>query len=174
MERPRHFWSWLAGPGWNRYFNYWLLGHLAVGIAMALLVKVALSEAAKAVLLPLAGVLVGMSFAWVGNALAIAQSDEIEEMGAKNPAGYDTYVHAFQAAILVILGALVAWGLAGLGVYDEPCWWGCSDRPYFVAETLLYAIASFAVRECWGIVMGAQLMLLYQRATRHLKKPHVP
>lgn len=133
---------------------------------MAFLVRITLSEAAKAVLLPLAGVLVGMSFAWVGNALAIAQSAEIEALAANNPSGYETYVHTFQAAILMVLGCLVAWGLAALGVFDEPCWWECSDRPYLVAESLLYAFASFAVRECWHVVMDAQLMLLFQRAVK--------
>jgi hypothetical protein len=148
----------------------WLLLHLTVGVVLASIVPVTLQEAAKTVLLPLAGVLVGMSFAWVGSALALAQSEEIDRLSSFNPAGYENYVHPYQAAILVILVCISGWGLAGLGVYDLPCPWNCSIWPYRLAAGSLYALSSMSVRECWNVVMGAQLQLLFQQAVKKVNR----
>jgi hypothetical protein len=170
--KPRLFWEWFLfgnAAGWKRFRDRWAFLHLVVGLVLAVSVPLPLNEAAKAVLLPLAGVLVGMSFAWVGNALAIAQSTEIDRLADHHPEGYESYVHPYQAAILIILASLVGWGLAGLGVFDEPCPLGCStDLQYYLCATLLYGLASMAMRECWHVVMGAQLLLLFQRGVRRL------
>jgi hypothetical protein len=169
MYTPKPFWDWfLKGPtaGWRRFTNLWLLVHIGIGLVIALLVPATLKEAASTVLLPLAGVLVGMSFAWVGNALAIAQSVEIVRLSEHHQDGFEAYVHPFQAAILVLLLCLVGWGLAGLGLFDRPCAWRCSPWLYRGVAAALYGVASLAVRECWHLVNGAQLMLLYQRAVR--------
>lgn len=166
---PKRYWTWFfrgSKPGWKRLCDRWLLLHLSVGALLAFIVPVSLTSAAQTVLLPLAGVLVGMSFAWVGNALAIAQSPEIDRLAENNPAGFEVYVHTFQTAILVLLASVVSWGIAGLGVFDQPCPWNCSAAGYRTVSTIFYALSSLALRECWHVVMGAQLLLLYQRAVR--------
>ena len=67
------YWHWfLKGSGgkagFRRILNKWILLHLSIGLVLTLLVKVDLQTAANAVLLPLAGIFVGLSFAWAGNA----------------------------------------------------------------------------------------------------------
>jgi hypothetical protein len=171
--RPLSFWAWFlrgkAGdPGWHRLVDWWLLGHLLTGIALALLVPMNVEEAARAVLLPLAGIFVGMSFAWVGSAQAIAQSNEIDKLADKHPAGFETYVYPFQTAILGLLVTLGFWGIAGLGVFDRSCPWDCPSAVYLATAALLYALASLTVRLCWQVVLGAQWLLLYQRAVRRI------
>ena len=92
VQHPSSYWSWLLRgehPGWRRLVDRWLVLHAGIGVAAVGLVPVQLEVAAQTVLLPLAGVFVGMSFAWVGNALAIVQSPEIDRLSEKNPAGFE-------------------------------------------------------------------------------------
>ena len=110
-----------------------------------------------------------MSFAWVGNAMAIVQSPEIEKLSEKNPAGYEVYAYTFQTAILALLVCLVLWGIAGLGVFGTMSSWDSSGWSYDVAAWVLYGTVSLAIRECWHVVLGAQLLLLYQQAIRKLR-----
>lgn len=159
-----NFWRWFVcgtqgKPGVSRFFDLWLLVHLAIGFLLALIAPVSLSEAANAVLLPLAGIFIGLSFAWGGNVQALLQTEEIEELTSYHPGGFDDYLFVFQSAILAILVTLVFWGLAGLGVYDR--FWPTPLRTvaYLSISTMLYCLASLTLRECWHVVLGAQSML---------------
>jgi len=142
-----------------------------VGAGAAALLPGALSEAAKSVLLPLAGIFVGMSFAWVGSAQAIIQTAEIERLADEQGGGVENYVFTFQSAILAILVTLCLWGLAGLGVFDRPCPWACPGWLHRATVGLLFFFASLTLRECWQVVMGAQMLLLAQRAISKLPAP---
>ena len=125
-----------------------------------------MATSAKAVLLPLAGILIGLSFAWAGNAQALMQSKEIEDLSEHHEGGFVEYVFTYQTAILAILFTLVFWGLAGLNVFDK--WLPKDDYPkiYFVIKTMLFTLSSLTIRECWHVVMGAQWMLLIQKEIR--------
>src|SRR5205085_1505555 len=79
------FWRWFfrdgsTRAGWHRLLNRWCYFHLAVGAVLSWLVPYDLKTAASTVLLPLVGVLVGLSFAWAGNAQSLLQSEEIETL----------------------------------------------------------------------------------------------
>lgn len=156
------FWRWFfrglndQKPGYRAFLDRWLLLHLLVGFAIAAIVQRPLSEVATSVLLPLAGVFVGLSFAWAGNAQAILQSPEIEELMRRHPGGRVEYVYSFQASILFILIALVGWGMAGFG-FPELSSYPIAEKTYMGA---LFFVASMAVRECWSVVLGAQLLIL--------------
>ena len=76
------YWHWfLKGSGgkagFRRILNVWILLHLSIGLVLTLLVKVNLQTAANAVLLPLAGIFVGLSFAWAGNAQALSDLRDV-------------------------------------------------------------------------------------------------
>jgi hypothetical protein len=124
------------------------------------LVKYDLKTAASSVLLPLVGVLVGLSFAWAGNAQSLLQTREIETLADFHPGGLEEFAFTFQAAILAILTCVTLWGLAGLGVFDHECFWRCGDRWYFAVAVVLYGFLSLTIRESWHVVLGAQGMLL--------------
>jgi hypothetical protein len=165
------FWQWFLTRRWDtpgifKFWDRWLIVHVVVGLTLACLVPVQLLEAAKAVLLPLASVLVGLSFAWAGNAQALLQTTEIEKFSEKHAAGIRTYVFTFLVAILSILVTVVVWGIAGLGVFDTK--WPTPRHPklYIAVSTLLYAAASITLRECWQVVIGAQLLLLTRKDVR--------
>jgi hypothetical protein len=177
MVKPTSYWKWFFQgktdkPGWRRLIDRWLILHTAVGVGAAWIVPTQLPDAAKAVLLPLAGILIGMSFAWVGNAVALAQSAELERLADQQADGIEAYVYTFQTAILILLVSLTLWGAAGLGVFDKPCPWNCGPWPYRAISAVLYLAASMAIRECWQVVLLAQVMLVYQRAISRLpQKP---
>src|SRR5213083_1927375 len=169
------FWQWFLtrrwdAPGISKFWNGWLIVHLIVGVILAFIIPAPLVEAAKAVLLPLASVLVGLSFAWAGNAQALFQTTEIEEFTKKHPAGIRNYVFTFLAAILAILVTLILWGVAGLGFFDRR--WPTPIHPklYFAVATTLYAAASITLRECWQVVIGAQLLLLTRKDVKDAKE----
>lgn len=170
------YWKWLfrgsgGQPGFRRVFNKWLLLHLLVGVILSLSVSLKLQECSNTVLLPLAGVLVGLSFAWAGNANALLQTEEIEKMSERHEGGFAEYVFIYQTAILTILVTLVLWGFAGLAVYDRT--WPTDSNPklYFTLKTLLFTLCSLALRECWQVVSGAQWLLRIRKEIRdRLKK----
>jgi hypothetical protein len=114
----------------------------------------------------MAAVFVGMSFAWVGTALSLIQTTEIESLAEQQSGGIEAYVYPFQTAILVLLTALVGWGIAGLGVFDRKCTLYCPSWGYQAVSASMYGLASLTIRECWHVVLGSQMLLLYQRAIK--------
>src|SRR5690606_18633894 len=90
--------------------------------------------------------------------------------------GFRHYVFTFQSAILSILVTLVLWGLAGLGLFDQPCPWQCPQVLYPAMRGILFFLASLTLRECWHVILGAQWMLLAQRniKRRLAETDHIP
>lgn len=173
---PLSFWQWFfrgreGRAGWKKFANRWLLIHGALGAAIGYALPFSLERSAQTVLLPLAGVFVGMTFAWVGNAQAVLQSPELERVSANHPGGIENYVYTFQAAILTILATLVAWGFAALGLFEQPCGWKCPSWGYEAASAFLYALGSLALRECWHVMLGAQMLFLMQGFVKKLPPP---
>jgi hypothetical protein len=162
------YWRWLTlgligKPGWKKFLDWWLLGHAAAAFALTHYSGVELKEAATTLMLPLASIFVGLSFAWAGNAQALLQTDEIESLVQKHPDGLHNYIYTFQTAILVILITLVAWGCAGLGIFAGP-WFKkpfCDIiRPVDIVAFALFFLSSVTLRECWHVVLGSQMFIL--------------
>ncbi len=143
-------------PGIVKFWNGWLFLHIAIATALTIWISIPLAEAARTMMLPLAGIFIGLSFAWAGNAQALLQSDEIEKMAEQHEDGIENYIYTFQTAILVILISLIGWGLAGLEAFDFA---PHSNTAVYIAFAL-YLISSIALRECWHVVLGSQLMML--------------
>jgi hypothetical protein len=159
------FWRWLIsgtgnGTGIKRFVDWWLLLHILAAGILSYFLPISLKEAATTLLLPVAGIFIGLSFAWGGNAQALLQSEEIEKMSAFKKGGFADYVYTFQSAILLILITLCLWGIAGLGFFDL-IWPICSNsNPYKVIGFILFFLSSMTLRECWHVVLGAQILLL--------------
>lgn len=169
------FWHWLfkgsgADPGFGRILNWWLVLHIGVGVGAVFVVPGTLKDAANSVLLPMVGILIGLTFAWAGNAQALLQSEEMAQLAKFRKGGFEEYVYTYQLAILAILITLILWGLAGLSVFDD-VWPKCTGSiPYDVIKGILFAACSITIRECWHVVLGAQLMLLAQKRIRERKR----
>lgn len=141
--------------------------HIFIGVILAWGIEVCLHDAARTILLPLAGIFVGLSFAWAGNAQALIQEDEIRKIAVYLPDGIETYIYTFQMAILVILVTLGAWGLAGLEVFS--IWIFQSPFARLLVEICLYFLASLTLRECWHVVLGSQMLILTRYYVRKVE-----
>jgi len=151
--------------GIRTYFDKWLFFHIAVGLLLMFIVPMQINEAAKSILLPLAGIFIGLTFAWGGNAVTLMQSDEINILADHRPGGLKEYVFKFQTAILVLLFTMIAWGLAGLDIF-EGLYYSKFSIFYNGVKAFLFFLVSLSIRDCWHVVMGAQAMILYKRKIR--------
>ncbi len=169
------FWKWLIkgtgnGPGVNRFVDWWILFHIAIGAGMSYILPVTLQEAATSLLLPVAGILIGLSFAWGGNAQALLQTEEIEEISSFKKGGFEDYVYTFQSAIFLVLVTLCFWAIAGLGVFDS-IWPTCSNNFWYrLLVGFIFFLSSMTLRECWHVVLGAQQLLLLRFHMRKNRK----
>jgi hypothetical protein len=109
---------------------------------------------------------VGLAFAWAGNAQALLQTDEIALMSRFKKGGLRDYVFTFQAAVFALLVTLSLWGLAGLGVFDTLFLSNHHPDTYRLVSIILFAISSYSIRECWHVVLGAQIMILIRADIR--------
>ena len=156
------FWKWFFTglndkPGILKYFDRWLLIHLIIGFACSYFVKKPINEVANVFLLPLASILIGLCFAWAGNAQSLLQTKEIESFSNHHPEGIINYVYTFQAAILIILITLVLWGFCAIDVFYPIQKYPCLK---LFMNAVLYSLGSLTLRECWHIVLGSQMLLL--------------
>jgi hypothetical protein len=169
------YWNWFIKgsgykPGYRRLINWWLVLHLAIGLALAFIIDITLVESARTVLFPFAGIFIGLTFAWAVNAQALMRTQEIEQLSEHHPGGFIEYVYTYQTAILAILITLIFWGLAGLKLFDS-LWPTTEGRvSYFIIKLLLFCLSSLSLRECWHVVYGTSQLLLIQRAIRKKQK----
>ena len=170
------YWQWFlkgsgGNPGYRRILNSWIIVHLLIALFISILVKVDLTTCANTVLLPLVGILIGLSFAWAGNAQALMQTIEIERLSEYHEGGFVEYVYIYQTAILIILITLVLWGFAGLHIFDKSWPTPAGYRLYFAVKTVLFLFASLTLRTCWQVIMGSQWMLLAQKKIKeHMRQ----
>jgi hypothetical protein len=174
------FWFWLihgsdgksgrGKSGIRKILNCWIFVHIFVGIIMAFIIPASLDKAASTVLLPLAGIFVGLSFSWSANAQALLQSKEINELAENKEGGFIDYVYTFQLAILFIIITLILWGFAGLQFFD--IFWPSirENILYFICKMVLYSFSSITIRECWHVVLGTQLLLISKREILDFKQ----
>jgi hypothetical protein len=160
-----HYWMWFFrleadSTGWRRFLDRWLLLHFAVGGVSSFVVKTDLKTSSNTVLLPLAGVFIGLCFAWAGNAQALLQTDEIESLAKQRSGGIREYVFVYQTAILAVMTCVTLWAIAGLGVFDDTWPTRANCISYATIKAALFFSASLTLRECWHVVLGAQTLLL--------------
>ena len=167
------YWDWfLKGSGGKPGYKValgrrpWFLLHLLFAVFLASVVCGTLEESAKTVLLPLVGILIGLSFAWAGNIQALMQSVEIDELSKRHKGGFADYVYSYQTAIFIILLTLALWAAAGLGVFDK--FWPTAMMlyPYFCIKIALFFLSSLTLYECWHVVLGVSSMLLAQKIVK--------
>lgn len=168
------YWKWFffgidaSKSGLLSLFDRWIFLHLIIAVALMALIETSIKNAASTVLLPLASIFIGLSFAWAGNAQALMQTDEITELSDYLQGGLPIYAYKFQTAILVILITLSAWGLGGLGVFENTIF--LNTKIQNSIEITLYFLASFTLRECWHVVLGSQVMLIMRYNIKRNKK----
>lgn len=163
-RREYNFWFWLIAPesargGRKRWLNWLLVAHGLIGFAFASIFRGNLPECARSVILPLAGVLVGLTFAWSATAIGIINSKEFRRIMVNSRTGVRGTANYYQLAILVALSSTVLWAIAGLGPYETPSWVALRTARA-ASATFLFAFTSFAITECWSAINLTRLTLL--------------
>ena len=156
------FWRWLilgleSSAGYRKFKALWLVAYALIGWGLATVIEMSPSETSRVILLPLTGLLVGVCFSWIGNALTLLRSSEIEKLASFHEDGLRAYVYSFQLTVLVILTTAVLWAVAGLGVLDLEC---VFPRATVLIETALYFFAVLSLREAWHVVIASNTLLL--------------
>jgi hypothetical protein len=165
------FWPWMIHVGLRRFWDRWLLVHLVVGGVLAQFVPGKLSEFATNALIPLASILVGLTFAWSGNAVTLLQSTEVQRVGrADGGDRYRAYIFTYQGAVFIVLTLMTLWLLLAGKVVEA---WQVTTIYWarMVGRTLTFAFSSLAMRECWHACVGVQQMLLMQVLVREAQSP---
>ena len=159
------------GPGYRHVVSRMLVLDGVIGLLLACTVNLDLPAVSSIIVLPLVGILIGLVFAWAGNVQSILQETELELLSKSYPGGFVEFVYSYQLTILVLLGTLVAWGLAALGpgtdllkvfsAWFMPEWVRTSVRVtnVLIASTY-FALSSLALRECWGVAKSAGTLLI--------------
>ena len=148
--------------------------HLGAALLLASVLPIPLQSTANTLLFPLAGVLVGLSFSWGGNAVALLQTSEVEVLAENSEGGLQEYVYTFQSAVLCFLVTIVLWGLAGLGIFDLVWPVRNNCHLYYLVSVVLFFFSSLAVREGWHVVLGSQQLLLVRNKLRRAQASSKP
>jgi hypothetical protein len=155
------FWRWFVRSGIRRFVDRWLLVHVAVGLLLARYVPERMSDVSRAAFLPLASILIGLAFAWGGNALAVLQTTELRRVASdRSGPGYSSYIFTFQQAILVVLVTLIVWGLLAMGIANSVEILYRSAGAWLLGRATTFALTSLAIRECWHVILGTQSMMI--------------
>lgn len=167
------FWKWFScgsggRAGYKKLFEKWLIAHISIGVLLAVFAQESLFDVASRLLLPIMGILVGMSFAMTSSFHSIIETREIEKLAEYNAGGYEDYLYTFQLAFLILFFTLAAWALAGIGIFDS--YLKGDIILYKTVQGILYFLFSVSLRESWQIVSGTHaLILLRKQITSHKK-----
>lgn len=150
------FWSWLfrrdadGYRGLSNVLNWWLLFHLTLGGALAIVLRVNATELAKAIALPGAAILVGLAFGWAGRSASLLQDKSFSKFLIENGPSPEGYVYSFQLAVLsVLIFIVIALVIVAGGVGVDL---GSATVNGFADRALLFTSGSIATRESWGII----------------------
>lgn len=176
----RGFWHWLIigdrsssrshevaskSPGIYKLFNVWSIIYICIAIYITNTFVIELKVLAASMLLPAAGLFIGVAFAWGGNAHAILQTKEIEELAQYKDGGFEDYAYTFQLSMLIVLLTITLWTLAGIGIFEN------LPSPYIQYVTIfILSLSAIAIRECWHIIVGSTELLIMKYYVRIHKK----
>lgn len=157
--------------GYQRIFSgrkniKWLIIHLATGFLLSELVDSPMKEVARVVLLPLIAVIIGLTFAWAGNAQGFFQSKEIIEISKNKAGGYIDYIFVYQLSIFIVLLCSIMWSLLALD-YKEINLFGQLFHPKYLpfqlrqlVKVFIYTITGITLREAWSVIQGVHYFLI--------------
>lgn len=163
LKREYSFWFWLIdgrkGGGLSRWFNRWLLWHIAVGLVFSYQVHANLPDLVRSTMLPFAAALFGLTLAWVATANNFVSSTEFRRVMYGSPSGVRGTINYLQMVVYLVLLCGVYWGIVGLGPYPispkldaKSVNWGVKFIGFF--------LTSFAILECGSSINVTRLAML--------------
>lgn len=155
------FWHWFFvgngyKPGYRRLVDKYTIIDAIVGIILTSTVSVTLKDAAAIILLVLIGIFVCSSI-YCSLVLREFGTKETTLFLEKHRGGVTEHFFILQTVALVMLGCIVLWGLAGLGILANVI--ATESIVYIGVSLVLYAMLSLSVRTCWEATSYAHHIL---------------
>lgn len=164
------FWKWFwigenDKPGFRSFVNWQILIYLVAIIAIYPDLPMPMNKIACSMMLPICGIIFGITFAWSGNITALLSTNELDKFSNYVPGGLETYVYYTQSVVLLVLTLGGLWGLVGFELLVDKKW-------YY----LLLTVTAMTIRECWNLILMAQYLILVRRDVARLehKKQNLP
>jgi len=158
------FWRWFRKgsgdkPGYTRVVRWSLAIHFVMGVIIGQCVDKPLWNVSETCLLPTLSILIGLTFAWIGNAQGLLQSKATRELGLRHKGGYIEFVFMYQLAVLVLLATVVV--LAFTALQPLPTLNVNEKHPdaYVFLEASFYGLISLAISTVWKTVNGTHYLL---------------
>lgn len=155
-------WLWAGSGGRrgiSRVVNFWMLLHLLVGSLIALAISAPLSRTSQSCLLPAFSILIGLTFAWIGNAQGLLQTKAIRLLGKETQGGLIDFIFAYQLNVLILLVAISIFAIASLSPFEQLKLPVFHPKIYFSAKALFYSTASLTVGTAWSTINGSHALL---------------
>ena len=144
---------------------------ICIGFIGGMLLSEDISSFGPKVLIPISGILFGVTFAWVGTATALLSDPLVERVIASTREGIAAYIYRFQLSVLISLVTVVSWGIASAElsvnsfgpiftlVPDEVTNIS-SEMELYLTELFLFSLSSLCIRISWQTIIGSHALLL--------------
>lgn len=173
----RSFWEWLfqrdseGDRGVENLFDLPNFIGLVLALCFAVLSSKSASLISSGLALPIAAVLIAVSFAWAGRSTSILQDKEFSEFIIQHGAPAEGYLYSFQLAFGIALLSLIVSGAIAKEIYI-----GSVGNPVFdevINRFLLILFSWVAARECWGVISFSNKLAIQFYAVRKEKLERV-
>jgi hypothetical protein len=167
------FWNWLFKFGFKKLVNPWAFFHLLFGSLFSLLIPINLSNTTFNIIAPLMGILIGLTFAWGGNAMVLLQSKEIQLLTSMKKEGLSGYLYTYQFSILILLTTIILWSFVGLMINIQLGLNVYTTIFKLIGKIVLLALSSLSIRECWHVILSTHWLLISKLMIEDMKSDDV-
>jgi len=170
LKKDFSFWFWFFKSGFKKIFDRWIILHIIISTLLTWILPVSMIQVSSIAIIPLVSILIGLSFAWVGNAMALLETTEIEQLAKNREGGLKEYLFSYQLSILILLTCIIAWSLIGLRIHEINIFSEVPKICKFLVKIMLFILSCLAIRECWQVVLSTQWLLLSKSKIRIIMK----
>ena len=152
-------------PGYKRMLTWKLIKYIFIGIALSLIVNQSIIKISSISIIPLLSVLLGVTFAWIGNSHMLMVDKNVLQVISKRKGGLIEYLYTYQLAVLILLIILVFNILNGLEFYQLLLNFikfkiklnmNCISFLRIIYKTIIFSSLSYSVAIVWEIITISQ------------------
>jgi hypothetical protein len=166
------FWIWIIKgfdgsiPGYKYIINKYLVIHLFIGVILSIFIDTPIQQVSEKIIIPLTGILIGLTFSLIGNAQGFLQTEEIIQLSKNVKGGYIVYILNYQLSIFIILITSGIWFLLSI---DIACPFNFIIWPIFFESPIIikifkgiffYSLISISIRESWSVIQSIYYLLI--------------
>ena len=161
--------------GYKRILNSKLLIHILIGCALSYFIKKSIIDISNICIIPILSVLIGITFAWIGNSHIVMMDSEVRPVLNEREGGLIEYLYIYQLAIFILLIVLIINILNVLGfhqtiksIFKLNYFW--SVMLGFTYKSIIFALFSYSISIVWEIITAAQWLYVIKNEVYEAKK----